>query len=107
MPYRYTVEYVCDILAASKVYSKKNFSFQGVYEFFTSRMNNYLMHPDTKLFICNCLLELKKIGYKALRRKRTKALYDQLQAGPSIYHVKMNCENLMIDRFELESMFQK
>lgn len=76
MPYKCCVEYVCDMLSASKTYNKKNFSFEGVLEYYLKRYNNYIMHPACKEFVRECFKELINNGFKALKKKKTKALYD-------------------------------
>lgn len=78
MPYKYAVEYVCDVLAASKTYDKKNFSGKTVYEYFTTREKYYLMHPATKEFVKECFLRYEESKFKKLKKKDTNVMYQKI-----------------------------
>lgn len=78
MPYKYAVEYVCDVLAASKTYDKKNFSGKVVYDYFMQREKYYLMHPATKEFVKTCFLRYEENRFKNLKKKHTKPLYQEI-----------------------------
>ena len=43
--FRHSLEYVADILSASKVYMKKNYTIHKAYEYFYNECFHYLMHP--------------------------------------------------------------
>ena len=78
IPYKHSVEYVCDIIAASKVYHPKNFKYEVVYEYFTKHMQYYVMHPATKEFIVWCVNEVIEKGFKGVKKKITKAKYQEI-----------------------------
>lgn len=80
IPYKNSVEYVCDIMAASRVYHPKNFKMQVVYDYFTRNMNRYLMHPATKEFIVKCLTLAMESGFKKLKKKHTRVLYQKVSS---------------------------
>lgn len=95
MPYKYAVEYVCDVLAASKTYNKKDFSGQVVYEYFTKREKYYFMHDATKEFVKECFLRFSQDKFKHLKRKDTKKLYLEIcKKYPEVIMVRMEKTNL-------------
>ncbi len=76
MPYKYAVEYVCDMLAASKVYSgKKNFDPHNTVKYFEERYPYFYMTQATIEFIHWALIEYAQNGWKNLMKKNTKAKY--------------------------------
>jgi len=83
MPYKYAVEYVCDVIAASQVYNNKKYTTNLPYDFFSSRCDHYLMHPMTKEFVKELLLSYSKEGFKALKKKKTKLIYSILDKNYS------------------------
>lgn len=48
MPNRYLAESICDRIAASKNYNRKNFSRQFVLDYFISEQDRLVMHPKTR-----------------------------------------------------------
>ncbi len=78
IPYKYSLEYVADTIAASKTYLKKNFKRDEPLKFFLARYNHYLMHSMNKEFIKTLLEKYALNGFKALNKKDTKALYEKL-----------------------------
>ena len=51
MPYKYTVEMLCDYLAANRAYNGKNASFKSEYKWWVSQKHIKAMHPDNKEFL--------------------------------------------------------
>ncbi len=80
MPYKYAVEYVCDVLAASKTYDKVHFSGKTCYDYFCAREEFYLMHPATKEFVKTCFLRYEENKFKKLKKKDTFSLYNEIKA---------------------------
>ena len=80
MQYRYSIEYICDMIAASKTYLGKNYKKDEPLKFFNSRYNHYLMHSMNKEFAKILLEEYSKVGFKALKKKKTKKLYKEISA---------------------------
>lgn len=76
--YKHSLEYVCDIMAASKVYNKQ-LDFDEVYQYFESHSKTYFMHPLNKEFILWCVYEIKCFGFKKMKKKYTKAKYNQIK----------------------------
>lgn len=87
IPYRHNVEYVADIMAASKVYHPKDFNFMVVYNYFLKHSEHYLMHPASKEFILWCVKKANDDGLKTLKKKILKAKYAEIAAKypPSIF----------------------
>lgn len=77
MPYKYALEYVADVIAASKAYNGKNYSNEMPYNYFVARKEKYLMHNATKEFITICLYIYKKEGFAGLKKSITKKLYNE------------------------------
>ena len=91
IPYKHSVEYVCDIIAASRVYHPKDFKVQVVYDYFTNHMQRYVMHPATKEFIVWCVTEVMNKGFKAVKKKVTKAKYLEIAAKyPNTIMININ-----------------
>lgn len=80
MPYKYALEYVADVLSASYTYNPKSFSGLSTYNYFDSRKDHYFMNNATKEFILWCLKQYSISGFNNLKRKDTKAKYDELSA---------------------------
>lgn len=78
IPYKYSLEYVIDMISASVTYNKKNFKKELPLQFFIEREKAYLMHPMTKEFIKTLLTRYKEGGFKNLKKKYTKNLYNEL-----------------------------
>jgi hypothetical protein len=52
MPYRYAIEMVCDMLAASKVYNGKDFTYEKFYDYWLAKKKKPVaMHPQTLYFV--------------------------------------------------------
>ena len=48
MPNRYLAESICDRIAASKNYNRKNFKREFVLDYFLNEKDRMIMHPNTK-----------------------------------------------------------
>ena len=89
MPYKYAVEYVCDVLAASKTYDKEHFSGKKAYDYFSTRTKFYFMHPATIEFVKICFLRYDESKFKNLKKKDTINLYDDIcKKYQPVYMVK-------------------
>lgn len=77
--YKYALEYVADILAATRTYRGKSFCYQDTLDYFVPRTANYLMHPQTKEFIITLVQLIKNEGFKAVKRKKTKNIFRELE----------------------------
>ena len=78
IPYKYSLEYVADILAANRVYNKKEFNYRMVSKYFYEHSKTYFMHPATREFILWCVNELDLKGYKGVKKKITKEKYIEI-----------------------------
>lgn len=77
MPYKYALEYVADMISASKVYNRKKFTKDFPLNYFLDRKDRFLMNSCTKDFVINMLTIYKNQGFKPLKRKFTKKLYEE------------------------------
>ena len=60
MPYKDTLEMLCDYLGAGRAYMGHDFSYEKEYEWWRAKCAKPLaMHPQTKLFITSTLEQLK------------------------------------------------
>ena len=80
IPYKRNLEYVADILSASRVYNPKDFDLMVAYNYFASHSKRYLMHPASKEFILWCVKEAHDNGFKSVKKKVTRAKYDEIAA---------------------------
>lgn len=56
MPYKETVEMLCDFIGAGRAYSGKNFTYEGELQWWKNKLKNpLLMHPVQKKFITTAL----------------------------------------------------
>lgn len=85
MPYKYAVEYFCDMIAASRVYSgKKNFKRENVLNYWNEKKEKYFyMHPKMVEFITWALERFAVDGFKNLKKKQTREKYDELMKNVS------------------------
>lgn len=73
IPYKYAVEMVCDIIAASKTYNGKDYNRNKPYEYFAS--GKHSLHTETHHFVESALKQYAKYGDKALNPKNMILLY--------------------------------
>jgi len=80
MPYKWAVEYVCDMLAASKVYGGKAFKKDIPVAYFRDHAKHYYMTEATRQFIDWCLGNYATSGWAHLHKKETLAKYREITA---------------------------
>lgn len=80
MPWVYATEYICDMLSASYCYDPKGFSGEKTLEYFLTRMGRNYMTEATRQYILWGLTRFKDLGFKGLKKKDTKAKYEELTA---------------------------
>lgn len=91
MPYKYALEYVADMISASKVYNRNKFTKEFPLNYFLERKDRFLMNSCTKDFVINMLTIYKNQGFKPLKRKFTKKLYEEsLKKYNQVEIVKIN-----------------
>ncbi|MBR6226137.1 MAG: catalase [Bacilli bacterium] len=79
MPYKYALEYVADTLSASKTYDPKNFKGATTLEYFNRNCPHYYLTDTTEEFIRWCLTEYAENGWKNLKKKNTKKIYNEIE----------------------------
>ena len=75
MPYRYAVEMVCDMIAASTVYKGKDYTSSCPLEYFKSKNFKRCMHPNTYKFLDIVFTEYKSFGEDVLNKKNLQEIY--------------------------------
>ena len=85
--FKHNVEYVCDIMSASKVYMKEKYTIHMAYDYFEKHSKWYLMHPGNKEFVLWCVDEIDKYGFKHMKKKYLKENYQRIMAKypPAIF----------------------
>ena len=68
MPYKYTIEMLCDYLAAGKVYDGQKFTFQQEYQWWKKHRNTCAMHQVQKQFLDQTFSNLAMHGEMALAK---------------------------------------
>jgi len=97
MPYKYALEYVADVLSASKTYNPKGFTRGSGYEYVSSKLNYYFMTKATKEFILWCLKTYEDYDFKGLKPKVTKKKYKAICAlYPNTEVYKINLTEAII-----------
>ena len=101
IPFKHALEYVADVLSASKVYNPKDFTFMVAYDYFKEHSKTYLMHPATKEFILWCIKEINDFGFKAVKKKITKAKYFEIASKyPNTIIVPISHD--LLENFEIK-----
>lgn len=79
MPYKYNLEYVIDVISASITYNGDKFQKNMPYNYFISHSKICLMHPASVEFVKACLKSYSISGFKNLKKKQTKKIYEDLK----------------------------
>lgn len=70
MPFKYAVEAVCDKIAATKIYKKKNYTPQAVLDYFLKESLKVSMNPQMHNFFETIFTDLVNIGEKHILNKK-------------------------------------
>lgn len=62
MPYKYMVESVCDRVAACRTYEKENYKNDSALNYFLTRSDPKLMHPETQKEMQTILERIAEVG---------------------------------------------
>ena len=95
-PYKYAVEYFCDMIAASKVYGGKSFKRENVINYWNEKKEKYYyIHPKMIEFVTWALQEYADNGFKYLKKKYTRIKYDELMKNSAkVIKYKVEMEEL-------------
>ena len=97
MPYKYALEYVCDVISASMTYNEKDFKKDAPYLYFKKKMDHYFMNEGTITFLLACFNEYAENGFKNLKKKNTKPLFEKIMKEHNkvdIYDTSLNAGEL-------------
>lgn len=75
IPRKYATEMVCDMIAASKVYKGKAFTYDSPLAYFAGKPVGNLIHPYIQDFMMTAFTAYAKEGPAAITGKRFKAYY--------------------------------
>jgi hypothetical protein len=77
MPFKDSVEMLCDYIAAGKAYMGKNFSYEAEYNWWLNKKKtNLAMHPVNRDFITLALDQLCEYGNIVFFKDNLKIIYD-------------------------------
>jgi len=77
IPFKYMLEMICDRIAASKIYRKKEYTTSHPLEYLLYNVDEIKLNPKLKGFLIDVFTELSKKGEKVLNKKHLKRLYDK------------------------------
>lgn len=75
IPFEYSLEMVCDMLAAGMIYKKDSWTKDYPLAYWLDKRNDLEMHPINKKFLTLIFTLISKYGLDALNYKLTKKLY--------------------------------
>ena len=78
MPWKYATELVCDMLSAAKTYDPKGFKEDTTLNYFLKHSERFYMATQTHEYVEWCLERYRDLGFKGLKKKDTKAKYEEL-----------------------------
>ena len=92
MPYKFALEAVIDILAASQIYSKtksKDFNGKEAVQYYEEKSKHYFITTASRTFILECLKRFEQSKWKNLKKKETQKLYKEIaQKYPNVEIMK-------------------
>ena len=80
MPWKYAVEYVCDMLSASYCYDPKGFTPEKTLLYYEARCDHYYMSDATREYVRWCLARFRDYGFAGLKKKDTQKAYEEIKA---------------------------
>lgn len=83
MPYKYTVEMICDKMSASMTYQGKNWTKESELEYWrTKEINSKCINEKIKKVLDEVFTEVSKYGVnKVINRKKLREIYDKYCNG--------------------------
>jgi len=98
MPYKYALEYVADVLSASKTYNPKTFTSASPYNYLIGKIDRYYMTKATKEFLLWCFMQYRDFGFKGLKKKDTYQKYLEITKRlpmVEIYKINLSEANIV------------
>lgn len=85
VPFKYSLEMICDYLGAGKAYCGKNFTIKDEYNWWITKRDHYKLHPDNVAFIDAMFSEmLKTDSLDCLKKENAKRIWDSIN-GDIVY----------------------
>lgn len=79
IPYKYAVEHICDAMAASKCYNRKNYNDSCLINYFNKHIDEYTLNNQMKNFFIKVFTDLAENGEKfILNKKYLKKQYNEI-----------------------------
>ncbi len=75
IPFKYMLEMICDRIAATKVYNKKNYNNKMPYDYFMKGKDHYVLNDNLKAFLEEVFTKLYEEGEIILNKKTLKKMY--------------------------------
>ena len=72
MPFKYTVEMLCDCIAANEVYLGKEASYKSLHQWWKTKRINIAMHPVNKHFLDYVFLRLESMENRNINGRHIK-----------------------------------
>lgn len=85
MPYKYTIEMVCDRIAASKIYNGKDYKNSDPLNYLMKDITKITMNESIKAFLKELFNDLSNKGEIVLNKKNLKKLYQKHTKNESFY----------------------
>lgn len=102
MPFKYSLEYVIDVISASKTYLGKDFKKDEPLKFFLLYKDTTFMHSMTLDYITQLLTLYSKNGFKSIKKKYSKKLYKEYESRyPKTELIKCYSINNKLERVPL------
>ncbi len=103
IPYKYSLEYVIDVISASQTYLGKNFKKDEPLKYFLNHSTTSLMHSMNIEYIKQLLTIYSESGFKKLKKKYTKSLYYKISKDyPDTEIIKCYSLNNKFDKVLLD-----
>ena len=79
LPFKYSLELICDMLAAGKTYERKNWKPSTELEYWEKyKENSDIINPKMKIFCREVFIEADKNGInKTIKKKKIKEIYNK------------------------------
>ena len=75
IPLKYMLEMICDRIAATKTYNRKNFKYKMVLDYYYKEEPRMTLNPKLKNFLEEFFKDLSKKGDKCLNKAYITKLY--------------------------------
>ena len=75
IPFKYMLEMICDRIAATKIYNRKNYNNKMPYDYFMKGKDSYVLNDNLKSFLEEVFTKLYEDGEVILKKKTLYKMY--------------------------------